>query len=555
MTQIRSQPDPITVSDLLQKRIETLGAGLAWIDPDGSVYTHGPTQWIQRVLLESPHFCQSLSPHLNALRVQAGYHAAIWPGVSLVSLTSCPRQADGTDHPPGCDVAVLLTQSITDSEQLAVVCDQQHLDQQTARARIDTHQLLDPNHANQLAQTIGWLANDANLIQRHNRDLKQFSAHLGEAYEELSLLNRFSTSLTVDHPPDHIINHACQEMQQVAGLQWLAIQLADDEPRLDHLAGRLFIAGQISCQTHMMRRIAFGLMRRLADDPQPLVIDDTKPFDLPHLARLTRQLLVVPMVHGSRLIGILFGGDKSNGSPISSIDTHLGTSLGASLSIFLANTMLYADMHAMFMGTMHALTRSIDAKDPYTFGHSERVALVSKQLAQAAGLEPHQIERVHIAGLIHDVGKIGVPEAVLQKTGPLDLHEFNLIKQHPQIGARILADIRQMQDLIPGVLYHHERWDGLGYPHQLEGENIPLLGRLVSLADAFDAMSSSRTYRSSMKHEQVIAEIRRCSGSQFDPQLAAVFLDLDFYSFFQLLHKHQAQQTNQKNTTTPTANP
>jgi len=191
------------------------------------------------------------------------------------------------------------------------------------------------------------------------------------------------------------------------------------------------------------------------------------------------------------------------------------------------------------MGTLHALTNSIDAKDSYTHGHSERVALMSRLLAQAAGLDPHVVERVYIAGLIHDVGKIGVPEAVLCKPGHLTQEEFDMIKLHPEIGSKILQDIRQMQDLVPGVLYHHERWDGRGYPHNLRGKEIPLFGRVIGLADAFDAMSSNRTYRQALDHKQVINEIKRCAGSQFDPELAQIFVNLDFTPFYELIQKHQ----------------
>lgn len=185
----------------------------------------------------------------------------------------------------------------------------------------------------------------------------------------------------------------------------------------------------------------------------------------------------------------------------------------------------------MLLGTLHALTASIDAKDSYTRGHSERVALLSKMLAQQAGFDDHTVERIYISALIHDVGKIGVPEYVLSKPSRLTDEEFGLIKQHPEIGARILQDIRQMQDLVPGVLYHHERWDGRGYPHGLSCESIPLFGRVICLADSFDAMCSSRTYRDAMLHEDAIDEIRDNAGTQFDPELAKHFLELDFEPF------------------------
>jgi HD-GYP domain-containing protein (c-di-GMP phosphodiesterase class II) len=213
------------------------------------------------------------------------------------------------------------------------------------------------------------------------------------------------------------------------------------------------------------------------------------------------------------------------------------------MSIFIENNMLYEDMQDMFMGTLHSLIASIDAKDTYTCGHSERVAWLSRQLAEAAGLDNHTVERAYLAGLVHDVGKIGVPEAVLCKSDGLTSREFEMIRAHPEIGVRILKDIPQMNDLLPGVLYHHERYHGGGYPYGLRGTDIPLFGRVIALADSFDAMSSDRTYRCGMSLGRVLEEIARCAGTQFDPDLTETFLSLDFEAFYQMLTEHQRRQS------------
>jgi HD-GYP domain-containing protein (c-di-GMP phosphodiesterase class II) len=176
----------------------------------------------------------------------------------------------------------------------------------------------------------------------------------------------------------------------------------------------------------------------------------------------------------------------------------------------------------------------------------ERVALISRRLARAIGLPEAEVERIYMAGILHDVGKIGVPEAVLHKTGKLTAEEFDQMKKHPQIGARILADIKQVQDLIPGVLYHHERYDGKGYPTRLSGENIPLMGRIICVADCFDAMTSNRTYRRALPLEVAMIELRRCAGTQFDPVLADAFLNISAAEIRALLSEHQPR-TPQEN--------
>jgi putative nucleotidyltransferase with HDIG domain len=198
-------------------------------------------------------------------------------------------------------------------------------------------------------------------------------------------------------------------------------------------------------------------------------------------------------------------------------------------------------VNSLMMGLLHSLTSAVDAKDAYTCGHSERVALLSRHLAQQARLPEHDVERIYMAGLLHDVGKIGVPESVLQKTGRLTPEEFEAMKKHPAIGARILRDIKQIEDIIPGVLHHHERYDGKGYPAGLAGDSIPLMGRIICLADCFDAMTSNRTYRKALPLEVALTEIRRCSGTQFDPVLADAFLQIDVEQFRELLRNHQQE--------------
>ena len=205
------------------------------------------------------------------------------------------------------------------------------------------------------------------------------------------------------------------------------------------------------------------------------------------------------------------------------------------LGVFHENMCRFAEQRAMSLGTVRALANAIDAKDAYTRGHSERVALLAAQLAAATGGDPSTVERYRISGLIHDVGKIGVPEAVLCKAGRLTDDEFALIKRHPTIGVTILQDVPALTDVMAGVLHHHERYDGRGYPRGLKGVDIPLIARALALADTFDAMSSNRSYRSALPREQVLAEVVKNSGSQFDPALAAAFVTLDFGLFDDML--------------------
>jgi HD-GYP domain-containing protein (c-di-GMP phosphodiesterase class II) len=188
-----------------------------------------------------------------------------------------------------------------------------------------------------------------------------------------------------------------------------------------------------------------------------------------------------------------------------------------------------------------ALVSAIDAKDTYTCGHSERVAWLSKELAKLMELDSVTVEEIHICGLVHDIGKIGIPESILQKPGKLTEEEFAQIRAHPVIGENILRDVPQLQPVLPGVRSHHERWDGKGYPDGTSGEDTPLFGRILGVADAFDAMCSSRAYRDGLNREEVLDEIIACSGTQFDPKLVQSFLKINFIHYDVMIDFHVAQ--------------
>ena len=181
---------------------------------------------------------------------------------------------------------------------------------------------------------------------------------------------------------------------------------------------------------------------------------------------------------------------------------------------------------ALFLETTEALANAIDAKDSYTSGHSTRVAILSKKIAKAAGLSDKECDQVYFAALLHDVGKIGVRDDVIKKTGKLTDEEFENIKQHPVLGYQILSSIKQSPYLSEGAHYHHERYDGKGYPEGLKGEEIPLLARIIAVADAYDAMTSTRSYRDALPKDRVRNEILNGMGKQFDIKFAAILLQM-----------------------------
>lgn len=179
------------------------------------------------------------------------------------------------------------------------------------------------------------------------------------------------------------------------------------------------------------------------------------------------------------------------------------------------------------LDTIHALAATVDAKDHYTYGHSEKVAKYATEIAQELGYSWDSLESIRVAALLHDIGKIGVPDQLLGKPGPLSRKEWEVMRSHPDLGVAILKHIDAIKDCLVAVLHHHERYDGGGYPAGLKGENIPLDARILAVADAYDAMTSERPYRcGKMTCEQALAELTSCAGKQFDPRVVEVFVSL-----------------------------
>lgn len=193
----------------------------------------------------------------------------------------------------------------------------------------------------------------------------------------------------------------------------------------------------------------------------------------------------------------------------------------------LSKNTLLNDLRELFFTTIKSISSALDAKDTYTHGHSHRVTLYTLILAQEIGLEDDYIEEIETAGLLHDIGKIGVPEDILCKPGKLTDEEYEIIKEHAGRAKKILESIPSLKHIALWASCHHERWDGRGYPNKMEKDGIPEPARILAVADTYDAMTSNRSYRKGLPHEVAVEEIKNCSGSQFDPQIIEVFMKVE----------------------------
>jgi len=385
-----------------------------------------------------------------------------------------------------------------------------------------------------------------------DEQIEKVGSELAQTYEELVLLHKLSTNMRVTEQDANFLQMACDSLTEIIPVEGIAIlleKLVENEQQLTVAAGwgLIDIGEQTGAVLHsrLVEEISSGAEALLDSE-----VDSAFKYDWPGNVR---NIMAVPLCgmdkaeshvgdktqDGTRMIGLMVAINRVEKQDFDSIDVKLFNSVANSCAVFIENGRLFGDLKELFIGSLKALTSSIDAKDQYTRGHSERVAFISRwigdRLSEKEPLEEEQLHKIYLAGLLHDIGKIGVDESVLRKGGRLTDEEFDCIKKHPSIGAGILREIKQMRDIVPGVLCHHERIDGHGYPDGLVGDQIPLIGKIVGLADSFDAMTSKRTYRDAMTIDQAVAEIERGLGSQFDEHVGRIFLDSDICRLWEIL--------------------
>lgn len=229
--------------------------------------------------------------------------------------------------------------------------------------------------------------------------------------------------------------------------------------------------------------------------------------------------LAVPIRGGGRVVGVLEVVNKGGARTFDETDLSVMTMLVREAGIALENVNRMTESQQTVQELLRGLARYIDAKAPYLIGHSERVARVSQAIGEEMGLPPDELQKLHLEGLLHDLGNVGVDDELLLRTGKLTEEELGRVRQHSSIGAEILRDVGALRHLMAGPLYHHERFDGNGYPHGLKGEQIPMHARIVAVAEAYDAMRSSRPHREAFPPGEAMAKIREASGSMFDPRV------------------------------------
>lgn len=535
MTQTSVHSETGIAQDALRDRCAALGVPTWRFDADGAL-VRGPSQGgVAGMWLASPVVTRLVTRAARGwLASPAASPSEAMPGCRLIPLVEMERR-----RVTAVTVAMVLAPQVLTAEQFTAACQSASLDERAVRTSVRALAVHDAGSSDVLPRMLEWLHGDLQELSRVRSNVSAISGQLSESYEEISLLYRLGQSMKELVHPERFVRLACEELHTTLAFSWVAARFRSSDHYTRTLSRRLFVAGDRPCEPRWFDRVTAMLLGEVTAETR---IVEAGPL---RGGGDATEVAVYPLLRDEGVFGALLAGGKQGDDPnVNNIDMKMLEAAAGLLTVQLENASLYDDQHAMFLGTLGALTGTIDAKDRYTCGHSERVAYLAQALALLHGLSREEAERVRIAGLIHDIGKIGVPESVLCKPGRLTDEEYEQIKKHPEIGHDILRDIPQLEDILPGVLHHHERYDGKGYPHGLTGEAIPTIARIIGLVDAFDAMSSTRTYRPAMPRGRVLEEVRENAGVQFDPRLAEEFLSLDLRVYDQLVARAQAAQSD-----------
>lgn len=378
-------------------------------------------------------------------------------------------------------------------------------------------------------------------LQKREEDLDRSAADLNEAYgillartRELSLLLDVSQALSSTLDLDDRLAAFAEKMAKGVPVTFCRVALIDKEG--DQLVIRA---------AYPLRALDWdpgvGYVFPLADCPleqqlfaeqKPVILENIHPADFrpgcieATFIGLARSALLLPIQVKGRPVGVVLLGEMRawDRESFHEDKVRLCSTLVDQAGVAIDNARLYEDLGNTLIQTVSCLARAIDAKSPWTRGHSERVTGYVLVVGESLGFSQEDLESLRLAALLHDIGKIGTYDFLLEKAERLTPEEFEIVRKHPLTSAEILEPISLFHPIVPAVRSHHERWDGQGYPDGLAGEAIPLCGRILALADTYDAIMADRPYRKSPGREWALGEIRRCAGTQFDPALVEVFL-------------------------------
>ena len=383
-------------------------------------------------------------------------------------------------------------------------------------------------------ETVRELEEDKELLSQKYREVQELTGRLRKKIQELETIHESGKAVVSLLDRRELLNVIMRLTTSSLGYDRSIILLHDEEEQCLVTAassgGEIELMKQFGGYRVPLNRTSNILVRSF-NSGKPVLIDDAAQHGLNQRNLLLKafaptSFLIVPLISRGKVIGVLAADRASRHVPITQEDLDSLAGFGNHVAVALENSRLYQSLEQASLDAIQALAKAVEAKDPYTHGHSERVADYSVRLATVIGVTEKQALNLKLACMIHDIGKIGVTEKILHKPGRLDQDEHDAIKHHPVIGEAIIRPLRGLSDIARIIRSHHERFDGLGYPDRLKGDGIPLEARIMAIADSYDAMTTTRPYRVPLPESAVIRELQENRGKQFDPYLVESFLKL-----------------------------
>jgi putative nucleotidyltransferase with HDIG domain len=345
--------------------------------------------------------------------------------------------------------------------------------------------------------------------------------------QELASIHRLSETIGSERQIDRLCEKTADEICRTLGSATVCILLLDEH------------SGELVSAAVTGSAAVPGYRPRLKPGNGPLwqAIKTGKPFQVPagrtgRTEGWSQPGIAVPITAKGKVLGLIHAASKLNGKEYSARERDLLCGIASQAAVALDNATLYHELENLFVGIAWSFASALDAKSPWTAGHSKRVTQYAVAIAEELGHAPEFLTEIQTCGLLHDIGKIAIPEKILDKPGRVTREELRTITEHATQGAKILEHIDTFQPLLPGIRHHHERWDGRGFPNQLCDEEIPLMARILSVADAYDAITSDRPYRKRRTRADALLEIERCAGTQFDPEVVEAFLSVTSHRIF-----------------------